>query len=233
MSHRVRSILPRTALLLAVALSCGAAGPAGAAGDNYAGARAGLHSAVDDYGRTVVEGGVLGAFAGAATGAMAGLLSGDNRNIGRGALFGAAIGGLGGLIDGTAVAESKKQYARAEDGLDEAVRKARLRNAKLTKVVASADKLVALRRAELSRLKSEGSAERRADLQRAVDDDIREIDSALSKARTARDEARSLLDRYRNTGNSGGLKQEVSANDDAVRRLASGRAELETMRNGL
>jgi hypothetical protein len=232
MVHRVRPFRLGSTLCLLAALSIGAVGPA-AAGGGYDEQRAGLHAAADDYGRTVVEGGVLGALAGATTGALAGMMTGDSRNIGRGALIGAALGGFGGLVDGTAVAESKQRYARAEEGLDRAIGKARERNAKLQRVVVSADRLVAVRRAELTRLQGEGSGDRRAELQRAVDGDIHEIDAALAKARTARDEARSLLDKFRDAPRAGDLRQAASANDDAVRRLAADRDQLRTMRSGL
>ncbi len=223
----------RLALCLAAVLSVVPIDAVRAGNEGYATSRAALHGAVDDYARTVVEGGLMGVLTGAATGAVAGLISGDPRNVGRGAAIGAGIGGLGGLLDGAAVAERKQHYARAEDGLDAAIGKARARNQKLARVVRSADKLVAVRRAELARLRTDDAAGRRAELQRAVDQDVDEIDSALSKAKTARDEARSLLTQYRDAPRASGLGREVSENEGAVRRLTEDRQQLQTMRNGL
>lgn len=231
MGKRFRSFLAGT-LCLAIVIGTGVSGPA-QAGGGYADARAGLHSAVDDYAQTVVEGGVLGAFAGAASGALVGLMTGDARNVGRGAIIGATLGGIGGLMDGVSVADRKRQYARAEDGFDEAIHKAHLRNSKLSRVVSTTDRLVAVRRFELSRLQGDTSSAQRAELQRAVADDIREVDTAMAKARTARDEARSLLDQYRDAARAEGLRKEVSANDTAIKRLASDRDALEAVRNGL
>ncbi len=232
MANRTRPFFAAS-LCVVLTIGAGGSGPALATERGYAEARTGLHSAVDDYAQTVVEGGILGAVTGAAGGALVGLMTGDGRNIGRGALMGAAIGGFGGLLDGASVADRKQQYARAEDGFDDAIRKVRRRNSKLLRVVDTADKLVAVRRSELSGLQSDTSSGRRAELQRAVADDIREVDTALTKARTARDEARSLLDQYRGAPRADGLRKEISANDSAIKRLASDRDALEAVRNGL
>ena len=152
---RVRSAGILSVVALAAQMSVT---PLSAAGRSYDAPRAALDTAVDDYARTVIEGGLLGALSGAAVGAIGGALTGDTANIGRGALMGGVLGGFGGLVDGTDVAEKKRRYARAEDGLDSAIRNARTRNGKLARVVRAADSLVGARRAELARLETEAPA---------------------------------------------------------------------------
>ena len=60
-----------------------------------------------------------------------------------------------------------------------------------------------------------------------------ELDQAIAKARTARDEAKSLVDRYRDAPRGGGLQKELSSNEGAIRRLTEDRTQLRSIGAGL
>ncbi|MDR3376700.1 MAG: hypothetical protein P4L98_23520 [Ancalomicrobiaceae bacterium] len=201
----------------------------------YATARSGLHTAVDDYQRTVFEGGLVGVATGAAVGALAGVMSGNRSDIGRGAILGAVLGGVLGVIDGVNVAEKKKAYVRAENGLDATISKVRAQNGKLSKVVRSADSLVAIRRRQLDVLRQDaaGSDLRRSELKREISIDTEELDRAAADARKSRDSVRALVEQYRNTPSASSLQREVNANTAATDRLSQDQATLKSMGAGL
>ncbi len=159
--------------LLVAALALGGC----ATGQGLSGRSSPIQAQADDFKLTVVEGAAVGAIVGGLAGAV--LSGGDYRRIAQGAVIGGGIGAVGGFM----IAGQKQDYASKEDALDAVVSDSRQRNDKLTRILATTDKVVAQRRQELASLKSAtADAKRARDIKQALLADLEADKAALEQA---------------------------------------------------
>lgn len=202
------------------------------AGASDAGLSARLRAESSDYERTVSEGTLLGAAAGALVGGAIGAAQGDARAALGGAAIGALAGGILGNLGGHAVAGTKSDYARREDGLDAAIRRARSGNAKLASLTSTAGRLVQARRAELARVERGGDDGARRRLASDLATEVSTLDESLATARQTRDTLRANAANFSGRGGSQ-MAGEAERADGQIARLQARRDELARMREGL
>lgn len=157
-----------------------------------------LISQTEDYRRTIIEGVAVGAILGGLGGAvLTAATGGSEQAVVRNAMLGAALGGLAGGAIGSNVAKKKQQYVQKEDELNAKIKQARSNNAKLSKMVASANSLVRQRQADLAKLDKQNKAQRAA-LAREIGSDQRAISGAIAATSKEIRQLENLKNRYSN-----------------------------------
>lgn len=186
-----------------------------------------IRQATSDYQRTVSEGAFFGALGGCAVGALVGAVGGKAGNALRGCLIGGGVGLLGGLATGIGVAEQKKRQIKTEDQLSGAIAEARKHNASLRQLVATVERLVRQRRAEVAALPS-GSGRQTAIMQLKAElaEDSPDVSAAIHTMEDERNKLKNAIASFQGTPQAQPALTELRATEGAISTLKSQQMEL-------
>ncbi|RFC64553.1 hypothetical protein DYI37_08030 [Fulvimarina endophytica] len=194
-----------------------------------------LYAASSDYRRTVGEGAVLGALVGAVAGAVIGQANGGSDGALRGALIGSVAGTALGALGGTAVAETKRDYATREDRLDAEIANARAANAKLSQLVSAARRVVERREAEIATLRrtKAANAQEARTVREAIAGNRAIIETSIQDAERQRDALKVLLRQSQDASGRGALSAEAGRTEANLSKLKQEKTRLARLEAGL